>query len=181
MNDYRERVATAALIRDGEPIYNESLRHAAVLAEELMRSAEHSVKILSGEFNSKVFGTKEFIDAAMGFLVDENHKIQILVEDLEPREMQRHPFFKECSLDEYPDQIEVRAVDNELSLRYGFHVMVVDGCSYRFEGDKNKRSAIAAFGDNTGAQNLGSVYDAIWAAAADPVGLNSAVFQMPNG
>ena len=45
---------------------------------------------------------------------------------------------------------------------YGFHFVVVDDDSYRFESDKTKPSAVAAFGHKEGAENLNEIYEYLW-------------------
>ena len=47
---------------------------------------------------------------------------------------------------------------------YDFHFVLTDGNNYRFEDDKTKSAAIAAFGHREGAENLGSIYASLWEA-----------------
>ena len=52
-----------------------------------------------------------------------------------------------------------------MQFRYDFHFVLMDDNSYRFEPDKSKFGAIAAFGDDNTGKNLESLFEKIWAAS----------------
>ena len=54
---------------------------------------------------------------------------------------------------------------------FDFHFLVMDDDSYRFESDKTKHAAIAAFGDTEGADNLKDIYQYLW-KKSEPLTLN---------
>lgn len=159
LDNYREQVARLARRRDGEPIFNGSIDHAAVIVENMFKAADSHVEILSGELNPRVYGLPEVIREASLFLVDADHKLRILVEEDQEADRIDHPFF-EAFKDR--DNVEFKRVLPESQEIYDFHFLVMDGDSYRFEEDKTKPAAIAAFGDVEGAENLGKIFEDIW-------------------
>ena len=70
-----------------------------------------------------------------------------------------HPFFQVCS--ESP-RVELRIASAHVQGLYGFHFVLMDNDSYRFESDKTKAAAVAAFGHREGAENLEQIYDYLW-------------------
>ena len=68
MIGYVEKVRRAAISRNGEPLYNGSVDHAAVLAEAMFTHAEKSVDILTGELNARVYGGAAVVDRVKEFL-----------------------------------------------------------------------------------------------------------------
>ncbi len=160
MRDYRAKVQEAARLRDGEPLYNGSLDHAAVLAEEMFNNAETDVNILSGNLNARVYGTSNIIEKARQFLSDTDHKIRIILENPDKVDPVDHPFIREFG--NKNDDVEFRSLPDDMKDEINYHFIVMDSDSYRFEKDKGDPSAIAAFGDITGGKNLTSVFDTLW-------------------
>lgn len=156
---YREQVKIAAEARNGEPVYNGSLEHAAVLAEAMFAHAQKEVCILSGELNARVYGREKVVEQANLFLADPEHKARILVEDQTSLDWINHPLLKAL---EDNDNVEVREVPHFLKDRYKFHLIVMDGDSYRYEPDKNEPMAIAAFGDAKGGENMQNIFSILW-------------------
>lgn len=158
MEAYRDRVEKLARQRKGEPIYNGSYDHAAIIVENMFAHARDRMSILSGGLNARVYGPKEVIEQAKLFLADPRHKLQILVED--PKVLTtEHPFLEKFWDNE---NVEVRVVPSGLKSLYDFHFLVMDGDSYRFESDKTSPSAVAAFGDKIGASNMDEIYASLW-------------------
>ncbi len=85
--------------------------------------------------------------------------MRILLEDANPDEAKDHRF-----LEEFADHqnVEIRSVPDELQELYECHILVMDEDSYRFEQDRHKHSAIAAFGDMEGSKNLRKVFNSLW-------------------
>ena len=158
--EYRGLVRSHADSRDGKPIYNASQEHASIVIENLFRHANSNVDILSGAFNARVYGRPRVVEEARLFLSDShNHNIRIILEEDLPEDRKLHPFFQACS--DLPN-IKLRIAPKELQELYGFHFIVADSESYRFEGDKAKPSAVAAFGHTEGAENLSRIFGDIW-------------------
>ena len=160
LTEYRQFVRSLASKRDGEPIYNASVEHASVVVESLFANADSQVDVLSGVFNARVYGRDPVIEEAKLFLGSSaKNRLRIILEEDSPEDRTIHPFFKACS--ELPN-IELRIVPQDLQELYGFHFVLVDDDSYRFESDKTKPSAVAAFGHKEGAANLASIYQDLW-------------------
>ena len=158
--EYREYVRSLALERDGQPIYNASVEHASVVIENLFAEARRKVDVLSGSFNVRVYGRASVVEEAKLFLASSvNNRLRIILEEDSPEARAIHPFFKACS--ELP-RVELRVAPQDVQELYGFHFVLMDDDSYRFESDKTKASAVAAFGHQQGAENLDAIYESLW-------------------
>lgn len=159
LHEYRERVLRAAEVRTGEPIYNGSLDHAAVLVETLFLCAREQVDVLSCELNARVYGRERVVEQVNLFLADRAHKARFLVEKKAALDWRNHPLLRALTDN---DNVEFRSVPTWLLERYTFHMSLADGDCYRFEEDRTVPAAIAAFGDPSGAARLKSAFDGIW-------------------
>lgn len=173
LDKYRDRVEELARRRKGEPIFNGSLEHAAIIVETMFANSSHSVQILSGKLNARVYGRDDVVEQAKLFLADANHTVRILLEENRKEDLSDHPFFDEFA--EYQN-LEVRVVPADWQNTYDFHFLVMDSDSYRFEHDKTKHSAIAAFGDGPAAKNLARIFNDLW-QQSEPVRLPQLVNQ----
>ena len=171
---YRSRIERLAYERTGEPVYNDSVEHAAIILHNLFLHAHRSVKILTGELNKEAYGRRTIIDAAMRFLEDDSHEISILFEngDLSRDEtLQQHPFLRAVKSNNNK-RVNLLQVPSDVQDRYGFHFVLIDDDSYRFEPDKAKLGAVAAFGDRAGGKHLHSLFSELWkrsSASLEPI------------
>jgi len=171
LEQYRELVQKLARKRDGEAFYNESLDHAAIIAENMFGYAHDRVSILTGKLDARVYGPEAVVDKARIFLVDPKHSLRILVED-GIEELKSHPLMKlfcngkNAAVGKHGNA-EIRKVPDDLRGTYKFHFLVTDGDSYRFEQDKTKPVAVAAFGEAKGGANLEGIFNKLWDACAD--------------
>lgn len=161
LTDFKKRVKAAAAVKANKPLYNSSLDHAAVLAEQMFFSAEKEVCLLSGELNPKVYGRDDVVEAATLFAADPDHKLNILLEETSADDRAGHPFFDEF-FTKKRDNVKFRLAPKALQEAYKFHFMVVDSDSYRFERDKSEPTAVAAFGDSEGGENLREIFETLW-------------------
>ena len=158
--EYKEHVRSLARIRDGEPVFNASVEHAAIAIENLFSSAMAHVDILSGACNARVFGRSAVVEEARLFLASSaENRLRIILEKDVPKDRAIHPFFQMCS--EFPN-VDLRFASQDVQDQYGFHLIVTDNDNYRFEIDKTKTPAVAAFGDDAGAGNLVDIYEHLW-------------------
>lgn len=157
--DYLDRVDAAAHRRDGQPFFNESLGHAAVIVERVVADAYRSVSILSRNLEPRVYGRNRTLDTTARFLDEDPRGMRILLEDADPKSHAENPFLNKFK--NHP-KVGFRHVPQDLQKKYEFHFLVADGESYRFEPDKSKSAAIVAFGDTEGANNLENIFDRIW-------------------
>ncbi len=161
---YRARVRRLAQARQGDPVYNDTLDHAAVIMQNMFSYAGESVRILTGSLNPDVYGRAEIVEEARHFLRKSNDReIYILFEDKEATEdrwRKQHSFLS--GLMDYSRQIHLRFVPDEWQETYDFHFVVMDDDSYRFEPDKTMFRAVAAFGDRPGGSNLRGLFDRLW-------------------
>jgi hypothetical protein len=159
LKDYKAEVKRAAVKRNGKPVYNASLEHASIIVENMFEHAHSNVCILSGALNARVYGREEVVEQAKLFLADPSHKVRILLEDGSVANRSGHPFFE--ALDQ-SENMEIRCLPLATQEQYNFHFMVMDDDSYRFENDRSKCAAVAAFGDPAGAKNMRRIYDILW-------------------
>ena len=162
MIEYVEKVRRAAAARNGAPLYNGSVDHAAVLAEAMFAHADKSVDILTGELNARVYGSASVLDRVKEFLGKSSRKVRVLVEEPELIDRDEHPFFVAFS---DRSDVEFRELPAELSKRVPYHFMVMDDDCYRYENDKLKFEAVAAFGDSVGGKKLSDIFETLWDAS----------------
>lgn len=163
MSSYKKHVRDLAELRDGTPVFNGSTEHAAVIAENMFAKANNSVRILNGKMNARVYASEGVREQISLFLADDDHKLKILIEDFSEGNLTDHPFF-----DDFLDyqNVIVRGLAPEIARDIKFHFLVMDEDSYRFERDKEKHEAVAAFGESKGAKNLIGVFDQLWDASS---------------
>jgi hypothetical protein len=163
MEEYRETVRRLAGERSGESFYNNSPGHAAIIFESLLGTAEHEICFITTALNPDVFGQSEVVDAAQRFLSNGSHRMRILFEQ-EPNEAVStgHPFVQEIN---QHNNIEARQLPPFLVDNLPYHFAVADADSFRFEPDKSKWEASAAFGDERNGRKLQSVFDSLWESA----------------
>ena len=158
--EYEQHVRSLASRRDGQPIFNASVEHASIVIQNLFSEARGSVDILSGNCDARVFGRRSVVEEAMLFLASSaKNRLRIILEEDHSEDREIHPFFKMCS--ELPNA-ELRIASRAVQELYGFHFIVADDDSYRYEDDKTTAEAIAAFGHREGAENLSGIYNYLW-------------------
>ena len=165
---YRARVEALAEKREGEPLYNESLEHAAIVIQSMLSHAQRSVKLLTGGLNRNAYGRRAIVEEVERFVEDNSHSLQILYEDeslTQDNAPDTHPFLQAVAGKRH---VELRHVPRELQSRYGFHFMVVDRDSYRFEPSRKEFGAVVAFGDEEGGNNLEELFKTLWNEASPP-------------
>lgn len=165
---YRARVEALARKRTGEPVYNDSIEHAVIILQNMFSHARHSVKILTGELNRKAYARRAILEEVKRFVEHDSHTLQILFEskDLTRNEAGHlHPFLRAISGNE---RVQLRHVPAGLQEAYLFHFILMDDDSYRFEPDKERYGAVAAFGDEVGGENLKKLFSRLWAKSNDP-------------
>lgn len=159
LDEYRKRVAELARTRTGEPIANGSFEHAAIIIEQMFKSANKHISILSGNLNPRVYGRDQVVDEAKLFLAQSNHTAKILLESDDQLLVNDHPFF-ECLKNNH--NLEVRIVPTNLRDKYKYHFLVMDGDSYRFEPEKDEPTAVAAFGDKETSERMTDIFSVLW-------------------
>lgn len=162
MDEYREKVERLAREHSGEPVYNSSIEHAAIIIEKLIKHAKSDVCIVTQRLNGHVFGRREVVDESAAFLSDASHKFRILMEDDRSSLSEGHPLIQEGL---QHSGFEIRRIDPEVTNKIDFHFTLADSDSYRFEPDKNKWEAVGVFGDDKGAKRLRQIFDKIWELA----------------
>ena len=161
---YREKVEALANERQGEPLYNDSMEHAAIVLQSLLSRAERSIKLLTGELNRDTYGRQAIVKQVQRFLADKAHSVQILYENeaLVNAPAEEHPFLR--AVKGY-SQVELRHVPRWLQSSYDFHFLLIDDDSYRFEPNTARFAAVAAFGDEAAGQNLRDLFSKLWQTA----------------
>ena len=78
---YRAKVEDLADKRTGEPMYGDSIDHAAITLRNIFSRADGAVKILTGDLNEETYGRKTIVNEVENFLKDGSHSLQILYEE----------------------------------------------------------------------------------------------------
>ena len=159
---YRARIEALAEKRAGEPIYNDSIEHAAIILQNIFSHARHSVKILTGQLNRDAYARRGIVEEVKRFIEDDTHRLQILFETeslVAEKKIYHHPFLREIA---GSDRVQLRHVPQGLQQMYNFHFVLMDEDSYRFEPDKAEFGAVAAFGDKDGGKNLAHLFSTLW-------------------
>jgi len=155
--EYRARVQRAAAMMNGEPIYNETTDHAQIVIEALFDTANEDICVINESVNNLVMGHEDTMGAVERFLQRPGARLRILVE-AEPDDWEERHFVRRFAERE---NVEIRVVPDAVKGFYEFHFTVADRKSYRFEPDKRKHAAIAAFGDKS-AEHLASIFERLW-------------------
>jgi hypothetical protein len=169
MQEYHEEVREAILRRNGKPILNGTIDHAAVIVQESFNNAKNRVRILSSRLDPSCYAKNSVADAAKTFLADPDHKAEILVEpslwDADDNfEWGKHPLV--AALSDYKDRFEIRIVPSDWVKRYNFNFLLLDDYGYRYEGDRSRPAAVAAFlpsgAEKPQVNNLNKIFDELW-------------------
>lgn len=151
MKEYAEKIDRLIREKTGEAVPNSSIDHASILLERMFDNAQSSVRIFSGSLNKLAYGRPEILAAAERFLWDESHHLDIVVEDDIDED---HPFADILAR----SNVQVSKLPPESSDVIKFHFSLMDDCGYRYEGDKNKPGAIAAFGQTDMGNTLADIF-----------------------
>jgi len=154
MRSYSDMVRSAAAARSGEPIFNGSADHAAVIIEELFSSAISEVRLVTGDLSALVYGRTPLVQRAKQFLGHSSHKLTVIVEtmDVSPT----HPFMQAVAGNA---NVSFRKLYDDASAKMPYHFMTADNDCFRFEKIKNSHTAVAAFGDEKTTTHLNELFD----------------------
>lgn len=170
VEEYRQKVKRLALERTGEAFYNASEDHAAIIVENMFRTATREVCILSRHLAPRIYGRDEGVSWATIFLADnEEHSMRILLREGDLSILSSNPLYQSIKNSK---NVFVRAIEDGFFDELPYRFLVTDGDSYRFEPDHSKCSAIAAFGSGQEGPKLQRVFEVLWNASR-PVNLDN--------
>lgn len=165
--DYIEYLLNLDVKNSKEMIGNSSTEHAVILIAKLIARARKSVKILTGSFNSAIYGQEEVLNAIGTYAIGRARNMQVIILKSESQ-------LPVCDL------ISKNAVVVQLAARFGgaiyeriqfvrasaedaaamtSHFLVIDNVAFRFEADHTKHEAVASFNNATIAQPLNNLFD----------------------
>lgn len=164
MDRYRTDVEKFAAQRTGESFYNNSPDHAAIIIETLLATAEREVCLITHSLSPEIFGRAEISSAAQKFLSDGTHSLRLLFET-NPQETVSpgHPLIQELV---QHNAVEARRLPALMVSDMPYHFTLADADSFRFEPNKHRCEASAAFGDERHGRKLQSVFDELWEVSA---------------
>jgi hypothetical protein len=167
--NYRDLIAKRIADRDGTPLPNGTLLHAAMLMEAMFSSASKSIRILTGSLNARVYGSPEVIACARQFLATSGHSLEIIFEDeIDEDAVARHPLLASLGPGANVRLWKLKSVFRKKIVA---HFALMDDDSYRFEADKTKPSAIAAFGDKVFCKTLSGFFETLQKYACEEIRL----------
>jgi hypothetical protein len=168
LEQYRERVRDAILQRTGEVFLNADIDHAGVIVQEAFNGARSAIKILSSRLDPSCYARGTLVESAKVFMADPDHSTHVLVESplFDPERNFRwdqHPLVSALSGNE---NFEIRSVPLEWINKYKFNFLLMDDYGFRFEEDRSRAAAVAAFlpaeSDKKQVKNLTSIFDRLW-------------------
>lgn len=162
LDSYRQMVHDFAIRRDGKPLYNASDEHAAIVVEEIFRWADNEVWILTGHLAPRIFARPGVLMWADIFLSDPDNELRLLVKEGDLPKLAANSAYE---IFKQGPNVQVRALPDEVERTVAFRFMIADSDIYRFEPDKARCDAVAAFGSADVTQNLRSIYDDLWAVS----------------
>jgi hypothetical protein len=171
LEDYRGHIDRVIREMSGETVLNGSHSHATILIERMFANAERSMDILTRKFDPRVFGTSEAIEQAELFLGDSDRKARVLLEELEESHLSSHPFIQRLRGFWEFGNLEIKVLPKKYADDINLNFAVMDDSGYRFERDKSKPIAVAAFGDKDFPKRLKEFFDTLWDISA-PVQLS---------
>lgn len=163
MEQYREKVKRLASERAGEPFFNSSEDHAAVIVETMFRAAKSDVCILTSHLAPRVYAREKSVEWAEIFLADdENHRLRIIAREGDLGHLESNPLFKAIR---HAPNFEVRSLEDSYHDQIEPSFMLADNDCFRFEPDKRKCEAVAAFGSKK-AEGLRELFEKLWGYAS---------------
>ena len=176
LESYHEQVREAILLRSGAPVMNSNIDHATIITQEALANAKSKVRILSSKLDPTCYAHPGVIEAARYFLLDPDHRLEILIEAEEIDDNRNFDWHGHKLIREFKGKnAEVRLVPKAESARYSFNFMLLDDYGFRYEFDRRRPAAVAGFlpagAPNAQVENLSSVFSELWAASI-PLKLN---------
>lgn len=141
LREYREFVAKVAEASNGETILNRSSKHASVIIEWLFRKSRDSMKIVTRELHSGVYGAPDVICAGLEF-VRKGGRIDVASEKRINRN--EHPLITAIDAAGFGDKVTISPKADGST--FPFHYAVGDACHFRFEQNPDDFAAIVQFG-----------------------------------
>lgn len=165
LEDYRGHIDRVIREMSGETVLNGSHTHATILIERMFANAQCSMDILTRKFDPRVFGTSEAIEQAELFLGDQSRKMRILLEEVDSN-FESHPFVHRLRNFWAAGNLEIRALPKHLTTTLNINFAVMDDCGYRFERDKLRPVAVAAFGGTEFPARLKGFFETLWESSS---------------
>jgi hypothetical protein len=162
LEDYRGHIDRVIREMTGETVLNGSHSHATILIERMFANAEHSMDILTRKFDPRVFGTSEAIEQAELFLGDSDRKARVLLEEVDESHLSSHPFIQKLRGFWGPGNLEIKVLPTHLAQGINVNFAVMDDSGYRFERDKSRPVAVAAFGEKEFPARLKEFFNSLW-------------------
>ena len=162
MTDVIYRLNLERLVRErtGETVLNGSADHASLINECMFAHAHKKIDILSRRLSPEIFGTPSIVEAMNAFARKPGCQLRILVEELAHENVEKHPILTKL---DHATSGEVRKIPQAVAEQVDVNFTTMDEDSYRFEQDKRKAVAVAAFGDREGfTKQLSAYFDNIW-------------------
>jgi hypothetical protein len=150
------------------PLFNRTPARAAIVFKWLIRSAQNSIKLLTGGMNPEVYGREDLIEALHLFLDKSQARVAILFDcrgtsrtgEIDRDYVASHPALRAAVADPvFRSKLDVRIVLPQTAETYRYHFMVVDECSFRFEMDRASFEATAQFRNAEIARELSARFD----------------------
>ena len=161
VSNYRRKIDRAISERTGEIILNGSHAHAAIIIERMFASAKKKMRILSLDFDPRIFGVEETVEQAQLFLGLSDRNAQILIEDKTKIIPRSHPFLNTLLKN---SNLQFKLLRGDLREIVDLNFALMDDCGLRYEGDESgSSSAFARFQESDPlVTRLSKLFDNLW-------------------
>jgi len=162
---YRVIVRDCVAANDGRPIFNRDLMHAIVVVENLFRTAEKEIDIVTERLFEPIYAAQPTIELVLSFLQEhKDAKLRILHE--EPIDPSSHPLLMAIQTAGLMDRVELRRMTAEMKESIPYHFFLCDARHFRFEPSKKRLEALAQFGEPETGRLLKDRFDQFYSSLA---------------
>jgi hypothetical protein len=168
---YEEIVEFLAKEKVNQRISNGRTEHAISLLKVMFKYAEKEIRIYTGCLFDGVYGDKGLLSAFKNFLLDENNKVFVLLQN-NVLNIDEHPMIQtanDLKKINSRGRFIVRHARGIYAQESVEHFAVMDKSGFRYELDDENKKAIANFNEPKTASNFIKAFDLAFELAEKPV------------
>ena len=168
---YEKAVEVLAKNEVDQIIFNSGDEHALIVLKNIFSNSREEIRILAGGLHNNVTDSKVYIDAISTFIIKNNGKVKILLDNYNCDDSQKKDFFSTPLFDRlrmFKENVEIRVTKEAFHIEgvndnkgnpQKVHFCVGDKKRYRLEYDTDKRKAICNFNDSNFSSKCIEVFD----------------------
>jgi len=169
LDDFKLSVERLSEDHTNKVFFNEGQKHAAIVLENILRSAKNTLCIYSGSLAAEVFDEKNLLSIFQDRINEGDLKIHVLVDKFveEDKKSDTYKFIqanKKIKIYQAPGAL--RAMLKHIFKDEICHFTVADNSSYRLETNTKEFKAACNFNDPVIGDRLAKIFRHYWAKAA---------------